>query len=212
MKSVSSNRKIRVMVVEDHVLVRMGLVAAANEEPDIEVVAEVEDGRQVVAAYRAHEVDVVLLDLRMPGMDGIEIIRALRAEFGRVRILMLSSYGGGDDVSRAMQEGAAGYIVKGMLLEQLLEGIRTVHAGGKYLPPEISTRMAERVNSDISPRELEVLQLISKGKSNREIAKHLGIVEGTVKIHIAHIFTKLGAADRTQAMAIAIKRQILQLE
>jgi len=212
MKSPPESRKIRVMLVEDHVLVRMGLVAAANEEPDIEVVAEVEDGRQAVDLYRTHQPDVVVLDLRMPGMDGVEIIRALRAEFGKVRILMLSSYGSGDDVARAMQEGAMGYIVKGMVLEQLLEGIRTVYNGGKFLPPEISHRMTERLNSDISPRELEVLRLVAKGKSNREIAKELGIVEGTVKIHIAHIFTKLGAADRTQAMAIAIQRHILQLD
>jgi DNA-binding NarL/FixJ family response regulator len=212
MKSTSSPRKIRIMVVEDHVLVRMGLVSATNTEPDIEVVAEVEDGRQVMETYRQHSVDVVVLDLRMPGIDGIEIIRALRSEFGPVRILVLSSYGGGDDITRAMQEGASGYIVKGMGLEHLLEGIRTVHAGGQYLPPEISNRMTERINSDISSRELEVLRLIARGKSNKEIAAHLGIVEGTVKAHMTNIFTKLGAADRAQAMAIAIKRQILQLE
>lgn len=200
------------MIVEDHVLVRMGLVAAASAEPDIEVVVEVEDGQQAVSAFREHRPDVVVLDLRMPGIDGVEIIRALQNEFGSVRILMLSSYGGGDDISRAMQEGASGYIVKGMPLGQLLEGIRAIHAGGSYLPPEISSRMNERVNSDISSRELEVLRLIAKGKSNKEIAAHLGIVEGTVKAHIANIFTKLGAVDRAQAMAIAIKRQILQLE
>jgi DNA-binding NarL/FixJ family response regulator len=206
------NRKIRVMVVEDHVLVRMGLVSAANNEPDIEVVAEVEDGHQAVDAFRTHSVDVVVLDLRLPGMDGIEIIRVLRSQFGPVRILVLSSYGGGDDITRAMREGASGYIVKGTGLDQLLEGIRTVYAGGKYLPPEISNRMRERVNSDISSRELEVLRMIAGGKSNKEIAAQLGIVEGTVKAHMTNIFTKLGAADRAQAMAIAIKRQILQLE
>jgi DNA-binding NarL/FixJ family response regulator len=212
MKPAPPGNKIRVMIVEDHVLVRMGLVAAANDEPDLEVVAEVDDGRQVVAAFRSHQVDVVVLDLRMPGMDGIEIIRALRSEFGPVRILMLSSYGGGDDITRAMQEGASGYIVKGMPLEHLLKGIRTVYCGGRYLPSEISNRMTERVSSDISARELEVLRLIARGKSNKEIAAHMGIVEGTVKAHLANIFTKLGAADRAQAMALAIQRQILQLE
>lgn len=207
-----SSRKIRVMVVEDHVLVRMGLVAAANGEPDIEVVAEVDDGRQVVEMFRTHQVDVVVLDLRMPGADGVEIIRALRREFGAVRILMLSSFGGGDDITRAMQEGASGYVVKGMPLERLLEGIRTICTGEKYLPPEISNRMKERENSDISSRELEVLRLIALGKSNKEIAANLGIVEGTVKAHLARIFAKLGAVDRAQAMAIAIKRQLIQLE
>lgn len=206
------NRKIRIMVVEDHVLVRMGLVSASNAEPDIEVVAEVDDGRQAMETFRTHRPDVVVLDLRMPGIDGIEIIRAFRSEFGPVRILVLSSYGGGDDITRAMQAGASGYIVKGMGLEHLLQGIRTIHAGGQYLLPEISNRMTERINSDLSLRELEVLRLIAGGKSNKEIAVHLGIVEGTVKAHLTHIFTKLGAADRAQAMAIAIKRQILQLD
>jgi DNA-binding NarL/FixJ family response regulator len=200
------------MVVEDHVLVRMGLVSAANNEPDMEVVAEVEDGKQVVETFRTHQVDVVVLDLRMPGIDGVEITRALRSQFGAVRILVLSSYGGGDDIARAMQAGASGYIVKGMALEHLLEGIRKVHAGGQYLPPEISNRMVERMDSEISAREVEVLRLIAKGKSNKEIASHLGIVEGTVKAHLANIFSKLGAADRAQAMAIALQRQILQLD
>jgi DNA-binding NarL/FixJ family response regulator len=124
----------------------------------------------------------------------------------------LSSYGGGDDVTRAMQEGASGYIVKGMGLEHLLAGIRTVHSGGRYLPREIASRMTERIESELSSRELEVLQLIANGKSNKEIASALGIVEGTVKAHVTNILTKLGAADRTQAMTIAVKRQILQLE
>lgn len=212
MKSSPANRKIRIMIVEDHVLVRMGLVSAANNEPDMEVVAEVEDGRQVIDSFRSHQVDVVVLDLRMPGIDGVEITRALRNQFGAVRILMLSSYGGGDDIARAMQAGASGYIVKGMALEHLLEGIRKVHAGEQYLPPDISSRMTERMGSDISAREVEVLRLIAKGKSNKEIASHLGIVEGTVKAHLANIFGKLGAADRAQAIAIAIQRQILQLD
>jgi DNA-binding NarL/FixJ family response regulator len=211
MKS-TANRKIRLMVVEDHVLVRMGLVAAANNEPDMEVVAEVEDGKHVIDAFRAHQVDVVVLDLRMPGIDGVEITRALRGQFGAVRILVVSSYGGGDDIARAMQAGASGYIVKGMALEHLLEGIRKIHAGGQYLPPEISSRMVERMDSEISAREVEVLRLIAKGKSNKEIASHLGIVEGTVKAHLANIFSKLGAVDRAQAMAIAIQRHILQLD
>lgn len=212
MKTTDSARKIRIMLVEDHVLVRMGLVTAANTEPDIEVVAEVEDGKQVLEVFRRQIVDVVVLDLRLPGIDGIEIIKALQRDCGRVRILVLSSYGGGDDISRAMQEGASGYIVKGMGLEHLLEGIRTIHAGGQYLPREIANRMKERINSELSDRELEVLSFIAKGKSNKEIATHLGIVEGTVKAHIANIFAKLGAVDRAQAMAIALKRQILQLE
>jgi DNA-binding NarL/FixJ family response regulator len=212
MKPTDSPRKIRIMLVEDHVLVRMGLVTAANTEPDIEVVAEVEDGKQVLEVFHRNVVDVVVLDLRLPGIDGIEIIKALRRDGARARILVLSSYGGGDDITRAVQEGASGYIVKGMGLEHLLAGIRTIHAGGQYFPSEIASRITAREKSELSDRELEVLRFIAKGKSNKEIATHLGIVEGTVKAHVANIFAKLGAVDRAQAMAIALKRQILQLE
>jgi DNA-binding NarL/FixJ family response regulator len=129
-----------------------------------------------------------------------------------VKSLVLSSYGAGADITRALQAGASGYLVKGMPLEYLLEAIRTIHAGGRYLPPEISGRLETQLNSEISTRELEVLQLIARGKSNKEIAAHLGIVEGTVKAHLARIFTKLGAVDRAQAMAIAVKRDLIQLD
>ena len=204
--------KIRVMIVEDHVLVRMGLVTAANDAPDILVVAEIEEGAQVVDAYRSCRPDVVVLDLRMPDMDGTRVITALKEAFGQVRILMLSSYGGGDDIVRAMKAGASGYVVKGMPLSVLLEGIRAVHKGDKYLPDELSNRLKQQESSEISSRELDVLRLIIRGRSNKEIASDLGIVEGTVKAHLAHIFAKLGASDRAQAIAIAIKRQLLQLD
>ena len=212
MKSAAPPRKIRLMIVEDHVLVRLGLVSAVSTESDIEVVAEVADGRQVMKTYRQQAVDVVVLDLRLPGMDGFEVIRALQNKFAPVRILVLSSYDGRDDITRAMQAGASGYLVKGMGLDRLLAGIRAVHRGEQYLPPEIASRMTAQVDLDVSLRELEVLRLIANGKSNKEIAAHLGIVEGTVKAHLTNIFAKLGAADRAQALAIAIKRQILQLE
>jgi DNA-binding NarL/FixJ family response regulator len=212
MNSVTTSKKIRVMVVEDHVLVRMGLVSAANAEPDLEVVAEAQDGAQAMKVFRKQSVDIVVLDLRLPGADGVEIIKLMRSEFGPVRILVLSSYGGGDDIARAMKAGASGYIVKGMDLEHLLAGIRAIHAGRQYVPPEISSRIIDRHNSEISSREREVLTLIARGLSNREIAAQMGIVEGTVKAHLTNIFTKLGAADRAQALAIAIRRQILQLD
>jgi DNA-binding NarL/FixJ family response regulator len=212
MKPTASPRKIRIMLVEDHVLVRMGLVSAANSEPDMEVVAEAEDAKQAEEGFRKHAPDVVVVDLRMPRTDGIEIMKALRSQFGPIKFLVLSSFGGGDDVSRAIQEGASGYIMKGMTLDRLLEGIRTVFAGGQYIPDEIARRITARIHSELSSRELEVLRLIARGRSNKEIASDLGIVEGTVKAHVTSILTKLGAADRTQAMAIAMKRQILQLE
>ena len=211
-KAAANSSKIRIMIVEDHVLVRMGLVSAAKVEPDLEVVAEAEDGKQALENYRKYSPDVVVLDLRLPGIDGIEVMRTFRKEFGPVKFLVLSSFGGGDDITRAMQEGASGYIMKGMGLEHLLEGIRTVHAGGHYIPPEIEVRMTERIRSELSTRELEVLRLIARGMSNKEIASHLGIVEGTVKAHMTNIFMKLGAADRAQAITIAMKRQILHLD
>lgn len=210
--ATATNQKIRIIIVEDHVLVRLGLVAAANEEPDIEVVAEVDDGRQVIDTFTANQVDVVVLDLRMPGMDGIEIIKALHGKSRDVRILMLSSYSDSDDITRAMQEGASGYVVKGMPLKRVLEGIRAVHAGEIYLPAEVQDRIRERTNLNISSRELDVLKLIAQGKSNKEIASRLGIVEGTVKAHLARIFAKLGAVDRAHAIAFAIRRGLITLD
>lgn len=207
-----SPRKIRLLLVEDHVLVRLGLVAAADAEPDLRVVAEVEDGRLAVAAVREHRPDVVLLDLRLPGVDGVDVLRALRHDFPGIRVLMLSSYGGGDDIARALREGAAGYVIKGTALEELLHAIRVVNGGGTFFPPGVARRVEACLHSELSARELEVLKLIAQGRSNKEIAAQLGIVEGTVKAHVAHILTKLGALDRAQAMAIAVKRQILQLE
>lgn len=200
------------MLVEDHILMRMGLVSATRIEPDMVVVAEVERGADVVESFRAHQPDVVLLDLRLPDMDGIQVIRALRQEAPKARIVVLSSYGGGDAVMQAIQSGASGYVLKSMPLQQVLEAVRVVHLGGQYVPREIASRMSQRLHSDISPREIEVLQLIAQGRSNKEIGVRLGIVEGTVKAHVTNIFGKLGAVDRTQAITIAVKRQILQLE
>lgn len=212
MNAKPESRKIRLMLVEDHILMRMGLVSATRIEPDMTVVAEVDDGRKVVETFRKHKPDVVLLDLRLPGMDGIQVIKALREESPEVRIVVLSSYGGGDDVTRAIQSGASGYVLKSMPLQQVLEAVRAVHLGGQYIPREIAGRMSHRIHSDMSAREIEVLKLIAQGRSNKEIAAQLGIVEGTVKAHVTNIFGKLGAADRTQAITIAVKRQILQLE
>ncbi len=207
-----SSKKIRVMLVEDHILMRVGLKTTAEGEPDMEVIAEVADGRQVLENYRRHKPDVVLLDLRLPGMDGIQIIKQLRQEAAEVRIVVLSSYGGGDDITSAIQSGASGYVLKSMPLEQMLQAVRVVHAGGQYFPREISDRVNQRIQSDISPREIEVLRLIAQGKANKEIGVKLGISEGTVKNHLTNIFTKLGAVDRAQALTIAVKRQLVQLD
>jgi DNA-binding NarL/FixJ family response regulator len=207
-----SLKKIRLMLVEDHILMRMGLVTATQVVPDMVVVAEVTNGSAVLAGFRKHKPDVVLLDLRLPGIDGIQVIRALRKESADVRIVVLSSYASGDDVSQAIHYGASGYVLKSMSLKQVLEAVRVVHLGGQYIPPEIASRLNQHLSVHMSVREIEVLRLIAKGRSNKEIASELGIVEGTVKAHLTNIFGKLKAADRAQAISIAIKHGLLQLE
>lgn len=204
--------KIKILLVDDHILVRMGLVSATKVEPDMEVVAEAEDGEEALRAFRQHQPDVVILDLRMPKTDGLELIGLLRNESRSARILVLSNYAGGDDIKGALQAGASGYVVKGMPLDHLLQAIRTVYSGANYIPPEIATRLAGRIQSQLSDRELEVLRLIAKGRSNKEIGAHLAISESTVKLHVSNLLTKLGVVDRTQAVVHALKRHLLQLE
>lgn len=211
--TATAKAKIRIMIVEDHILVRMGLVTAAKVERDIVVVAEVSDGKEAVENFRKHKPDVVIMDLRMPGMDGIETIAALRREFGPVPILVLSSFETEQDINRAIQAGASGYLLKSTSLECLADAIRAVHSGQQYFPPEISNRLAEQLtHTKLTARELSVLEMIAKGKSNKEVGDTLGIVEGTVKIHVTSILCKLGVTDRTQAVIIAIKRGLLKLE
>jgi DNA-binding NarL/FixJ family response regulator len=205
-----ATEKIRVMVVEDHILIQMGLLTAAEIERDIAIVAQVEEGEAAVEAFRKHRPDVVIVDLRLPGMDGIETIKALRKEFGEVPILVLSSYSSDGDITRAIQASASGYLLKDMPLTRLAEGIRAVHAGQQYFPPEIANRLPEQLRqSKLTPRELAVLTMIAQGKSNKEIGTAMGIVEGTVKVHVTKILDKLSAADRTQAIVTAIKRGLL---
>ncbi|ACB76649.1 response regulator [Opitutus terrae] len=210
-KTVRSD-KIRILLVDDHMVMRMGLVTATSDEPDMEVVADVENGAEAIEAYRAHRPDVVVLDLRMHGMSGVDAIRALRSEFGNVRVLVYSNYAAGEEVYQALKAGASGFVVKEMALERLLEAIRKVHAGEQYVPPEIAMRMGERLMAQLSPRELDVLKLVAKGRSNKEIAAELHVVEGTAKIHVANILTKLGVSDRTQAIVVAVRRGIIQIE
>ncbi len=200
------------MLVDDHIVMRMGLATATNGEPDMTVVAEAGNGLEAVEAYRVHRPDVVVLDLRMPRANGVETLRMLRREFGEVRALVFSNYAGGEDVYQAFKAGACGFVVKEMALERLLEAIRAVHRGEQYLPPEISARVSGRVVSQLSSRELEVLGLVARGLSNKQIGTALSIVEGTVKLHLTSILAKLGAADRTQAILVAVRRGIIQLE
>ncbi len=212
MQKLAVPSKIRILLVDDHMVIRMGLMTAASDAADMEVVAEVDNGQEAVEAFRRHEPDIVVLDLRMQGMSGIETLRALRDEFRQARILIFSNFAKGDEVYQAMKAGAAGFVLKEMPLDRLLEAIRAVHRGEQYIPSEIAMRVGERLLAHLSPRELDVLRLLARGLSNKEIGAQLGVVEGTVKIHIANIFSKLGVSDRTQALIEAIKRGIVQID
>ncbi len=212
MTSTPKPAKIRILLVDDHIVMRMGLATAAGGEPDMKVVAEAGDGLEAVQAFRTHRPDVVVLDLRMPKKNGIETIQLLRDEFGPVRTLVFSNYAGGDEVFQAFKAGASGFVAKEMPLERLLEAIRCVHAGEQYLPPEIAMRMNGRVISQLSSRELEVLALVAKGLSNKEIGAALDVAEGTIKVHLKNILAKLGVSDRTQAILVAVKRGIIRLD
>jgi DNA-binding NarL/FixJ family response regulator len=212
MKDPARPEKIRILLVDDHAVMRMGLMTATSDQADMEVVAEVDNGLDAIDAYRSHRPDVVILDLRMPGLGGIETIRRLKAEFTSVRILVFSNFAKGEEIYHALKAGAAGFVVKEMALARLLEAIRKVHSGEQYIPPEVAMRIGERLISELSSRELEVLQLLGKGLSNKEIAAALGVVDGTVKIHVSNILAKLGASDRTQALVTAIKRGIIEFD
>jgi DNA-binding NarL/FixJ family response regulator len=211
-KLAAPPKKIRILLVDDHAVIRMGLTTAASDAADMEVVAGVENGRDAIEAFRRHRPDIVVLDLRLHGIGGIETMQALREEFKDVRILIFSSFAKGEEVFRAMKAGATGFVLKEMPLERLLEAIRVVHRGEHYMPPEIAMRVGERLLAQLSPREIEILHLLARGLSNKEIAAQLGVVEGTVKIHITNIFSKLGVNDRTQALIEAVKRGIVQID
>lgn len=201
------------MLVEDHILIRMGLVTLSQLHPDIELVGEVEEGEEAAACYRKCRPDVVLVDMRLPGINGAQTIQELRKEFGPVAALVLSSYASDDDVYRAVRAGAAGYLLKEMPLPILVEAIRAVHAGKQYFPPAVSERLAEQLRQPhLTERELTVLKAIARGMSNKEIGCTCNITEATVKAHITNILGKLQVADRTQAVTTAIKRGLIQVE
>jgi DNA-binding NarL/FixJ family response regulator len=212
MLKLSPSNKIRILLVDDHMVIRMGLMTAVSDASDMEVVAEVENGLEAIKAYRKHRPDIVVLDLRLHGLSGVETLRTLREEFKTARILVFSSFAKGEEIYQAMKAGASGFVMKEMPLDRLLGAIRAVHEGEQYIPPEIAVRVGERLPAQLSPRELDVLQMLGRGLSNKEIGTQLGVVEGTVKIHITNIFGKLGVSDRTQALLASIKRGILQID
>jgi DNA-binding NarL/FixJ family response regulator len=207
-----SNEKIRIVVVDDQAVVRQGFVALINTVADMEVIAEGTDGRQAVELYRKLRPDVLLTDLRMPVMTGVEAIAAIRREFPTARVIVLTTFDGDEDIYRSLQAGAQGYLLKDMFFEELEDAIRTVHAGGRRIPGIVAERLAGRVGgSDLTGRELEVLEQIVIGHSNKEIAAALDISEATVKSHVNNILSKLGVADRTQAATTAIRRGLVRL-
>ena len=205
--------KLKVMLVDDHYLVRMGLASIIALEPDMSVCAEASTGEQALALFRRHRPDVTLMDLRLPGMNGSETVQAIRAEFPDARIVMLSTYVCDEEIYGALQAGAMAYLVKSVQREELMRAIRKAAAGQRHIPAEVASRLADRMTrSQLSTRELEVLRLLVVGRRNREIAGALDITEGTVKLHVSSILGKLGVADRTEAVTRALQRGIVQLE
>jgi two-component system NarL family response regulator len=211
--SEMSDALIRVLIADDHPIVRDGLNAVINDQPDMEVVAEAANGNETVQLALEHRPDVLLVDLRMPQLNGLEVINAIRADWPQARIIILTTYDGEEDIYQALQAGAQAYLLKGMPRAELLDTIRAVHAGRKRIPPEVASKLAERISaSELTERELEVLELIVAGQSNKEIGASLSITEGTVKAHVNSILGKLGVQDRTQAVTEALRRGIVHLE
>jgi DNA-binding NarL/FixJ family response regulator len=211
-RHVAEAAKIRVFSVDDHPLLHEGLAIVIKNQPDLLLVAEASNGRDAIQGFRELQPDVTLMDLRLPDMSGIDVMIAIRGEFPEARIIMLSTFAGDVEIQRALQAGARAYVLKSMPPKELVEIIRQVHAGKKRIPPEIAAHLAEHYSDEaLTAREVEVLGQIAGGNRNRDIAEKLFITEETVKVHIKHIMEKLGAADRTQAVAIAVRRGIIQL-
>ncbi|HUD75260.1 MAG TPA: response regulator transcription factor [Terracidiphilus sp.] len=203
---------IRILIVDDHPIMRIGITALIASSKEMEVVAQAASGEEALALHALHHPDITLMDLRLPGISGVETIRAIRGQSPKARFIVLTTYDGDEDIFQAMEAGAGGYLVKGMPQEMLVNAVKRVHAGGQYLPPPMSKVLASRMpDSSLSPRESEVLGLLAKGKSNREIANCLGISEATVKCHVSVILMRLDASDRTQAVVIALQRGLIHL-
>jgi DNA-binding NarL/FixJ family response regulator len=204
-------KTIRILIVDDHFVVRIGLLTSLKMDPDLSVVAEASTSAQAIELYRQHRPDVVLMDLRLPDMSGVEATAKLRKEFANAKVIIISSYDADEDIYRAFQAGARAYLVKDVLGEELFRVIKSVHAGQQYIPAPIARSLAGHdPGSDLTQRELEVLQLLIKGLSNREIGEILGFTENTAKFHIKNILSKLQVSDRTEAATAAFQRGILR--
>ena len=209
---MSNKEPIRVFSVDDHPLLREGIGALVNNQADMVLVGQASTGAEAIQQFKQQVPDVTLLDLRLPDMSGIDVLIAIRSEFPEARIIILTTFEGDVEIQRALQAGARGYLLKNMPPSELLDVIRQVHAGKKRIPPEIASQLLEHISDEgLTEREVEVLREVADGNRNREIAERLFISEETVKVHIKHIMEKLGAADRTQAVSIGLRRGIIQL-
>jgi DNA-binding NarL/FixJ family response regulator len=209
---MSDPTQIRIFSVDDHPLMREGIAAIIRNEPDMQLVAEASSGHEAIRGFREHRPDITLMDLRLPDISGIDAMIAIRTEFMNARIIMLTTFEGDVEIQRALEAGARGYMLKTMPRKQLVEMIRRVHAGKKHIPPEVAAHVAEHLSDEaLSKREVDVLQKLAGGNRNSDIAALLFISEETVKGHVKHLMEKLGASDRTEAVAIGIRRGIIQL-
>ena len=208
---MSEQTRIRVLSVDDHPLMREGIAAIVNSQPDMAIVAQAATGSEAAEMHRLHLPDVTLMDLRLPDMSGIDALLGIRAEFAGARVIMLTTFEGDVEIQRALRAGARGYLLKSTPPRELVETIRQVHAGQKAIPSHIAAHLAEHMGDEaLTEREVEVLRHIAEGQRNRDIGEKLFISEETVKVHVKHIMEKLGASDRTQAVAIAVRRGIIQ--
>jgi DNA-binding NarL/FixJ family response regulator len=209
---MSKERRIRVLSVDDHPLLREGLAAIINNQADMELVAQAANAQEALVEFRKHRPDVTLMDLRLPDKSGIDAMVSVLAEFPEARVVMLTTFEGDVEIQHALEAGARGYMLKSMPPKELVEVIRQVHAGKKRVPPQVAAQLAEHMGDEaLTEREIEVLSQLAGGNRNRDIAEKLFITEETVKVHVKHIMEKLGASDRTQAVAIGLRRGMIEL-
>ena len=208
----SAPKPIRIALVDDHPILRQGIAALISDQPDLQLVGQASNGLEAIEQFRLHRPDFMLMDLQMPGMNGIDAMSAIRGEFPDARFVVLTTYTGDVQIVRALKAGARAYLLKSLLHRELLDTIRSVHAGNKRIPPEIAAELADHAADDqLTAREIEVLRLIASGNANKIVADHLSITEETVKAHVKSILSKLDANDRTHAVTIALKRGIIEL-